>query len=637
MLTDTWDLDKAVETYRIDRWGSGFFGINPQGELAVYPRKNDQAISIPDVISKAARRNQIHAPFLLRCQDILRYQVIRVNDAFSSAIDDSAYHGRYRGVFPIKVNHLREVVEEILDAGSPYHFGLEVGSKPELVIALALHQDPESLLICNGYKDNTFIDLALSGRQLGKPVIMVLEKREELQRILERSRLAGIQAFIGMRLRLQTKGSGKWAMSGGEGAKFGLSTPDLIDLSGMLKNEGLQDWFKLLHFHVGSQLSDINQCTLAVREGARTYAKLRQMGFPIEAIDIGGGLGVDYDGSRTASDNSINYTLEEFAASVVQNILEICDEEDVPHPDIVSESGRAIVAHHSVLIVQTFGSIEKGKGHFPPPSEEADRLLHQLHELDQELNSQNRRASLHQAQLIKEEASSRFGFGLLSLEDKAAIENGFWHLARRVENLFDQGDESPPEIIDLRAQLGDMFLCNFSVFQSLIDYWAVKQLFPIAPVERLLEAPTLAATLVDITCDSDGKIDDFIGEGTPGKNLPLHEPNGSPYWLAFFLMGAYQDIMGDIHNLFGSVPEVHVFLDEDDPDGYYIEEIVHGHNISDVLFDVQYEPKQLLRQLKKQVDTAIREDYLKPREGMDILRQYEDILKGNTYLNLHDG
>jgi arginine decarboxylase len=634
-MDNDWDLEAAMETYRISRWGNGYFRINDQGEMTAHPLQNGIGISIPRLIEQVARENGIHAPFLLRFQDILRHQVATLNQAFHRAIEETGYEGNYRGVFPIKVNQLREVVEEILDAGKPYHYGLEVGSKPELIIALALHEDPESFLVCNGYKDQAYIDMALAGRRFGKKVILVVEKREELRLILERAGATAAPAQIGIRLRLNTKGSGKWAMSGGEGAKFGLTTPELVEAAQHLIETGQQDALKLIHFHVGSQISDINQCTQAVREGVRCYAKLRKMGFMIESIDVGGGVGVDYDGSRTASDNSMNYTLDEFAQMVVQNIQNVCDEESVPHPQIMSESGRAIVAHHSLLVVEAFGRIEKASGDLDSAPENADRLVHQLHELACDLTSDTRRATLHKAQLLKEEASTRFGLGLLSLEDKAAVEAGFWKLARRIAGMFDAEDTTIPEVIALREQLSEMFVCNFSVFQSLIDYWAVGQLFPIAPLDRLLEAPSHPASLVDITCDSDGKIDRFIGEGTSEKSLPLHSPNGSPYRLGIFMMGAYQDVMGDIHNLFGSVAEVHVFLDEDETDGYYVEEIVPGHNIQDVLSDVQYEPRQLVRQLKAQVDAAIKADQIRPNEGMNIVRRYEEALRGTTYLSLN--
>lgn len=631
-----WTIEDAMETYRISRWGDGYFQINPQGELTAHPLRNGIGISIPQVIEQVARENQIRAPFLLRFQDIIRNQVVTLNDAFNRAIKDAGYRSNYRGVFPIKVNQLREVVEEILDAGKPFHFGLEVGSKPELIIALALHEDPESLLICNGYKDRAYIDMALAACRLGKKVVLVVEKSEELKLIMERARTSTAPVQIGIRLRLNAKGSGKWAMSGGEGAKFGLTTPELMEAARFLIDSGQQDCLKLIHFHVGSQISDINQCSQAVREGARCYAKLKKMGFNLESIDVGGGVGVDYDGSRTASDNSMNYTLDEFAQMVVQNIGSICDEESIPHPQILNESGRAIVAHHSVLVVEAFSYIEKARGDLLPPDEDADRLVHQLHDLALQLSNDTRRATLHRAQLIKEEASARFGLGLLSLEDKAAIESGFWKLARQIAGMFDLEDTTIPEMIELRDQLSEMFVCNFSVFQSMIDYWAVGQLFPISPLHRLLEPPAHPASLVDITCDSDGKIDRFIGEGTMQKNLPLHGPDGSPYRLGIFMMGAYQDVMGDIHNLFGSVPEVHIFLDDDEPEGYYVEEIVPGHNIFDVLSDVQYEPRQLVRQLKAQVDAAIKADQIKPNEGMNIVRQYENALRSSTYLSFED-
>jgi arginine decarboxylase len=628
-----WSIDQARATYHIDRWGGGYFNINDQGEITVHPLQAEGAgLSIYKVASEARARG-LNFPLLIRFQDLLRHRVRAINEAFAAAIQENQFTGNYRGVFPIKVNQLREVVEEITDAGRPYHFGLEVGSKPELMAALAIHQDPESLLICNGYKDAEFIQMALLGRKLNKQIILVVEKLEELQRIIEQSEKLSVQPLIGVRVRLQTKGAGKWALSGGEGAKFGLSTADLLAAGQMLRAHNMVEAFQLLHFHVGSQIPDILTIQKAVREATRYYAKLHQLGFHLRYLDVGGGLGVDYDGSRTSNESSTNYTLEEYTRDIVANISAICAEENVPHPNIVSESGRATVAHHSVLLVDVFGTIEKTKGSPVPPGPEDHKLVQQLGNLISGLNRRNRRESLHQALQIKEESQTRFELGLLDLETKAKIETAFWHLAEMTVRQFNGAKSIPQEVRELKTQLADQFLCNFSIFQSLIDHWALDQLFPIAPIHRLNEAPAHQATLVDITCDSDGKIDRFIDDLDVRETLPLHALNGQTYILGFFLMGAYQDVMGDLHNLFGPVTEVHVFLDDDEADRFYIEEIIPGYTIGQVLADVQYEPTQLCRQMKAQIDAAIRADVLRPNEGMHWLELYENVLKRPTYLS----
>jgi arginine decarboxylase len=587
-----------------------------------------------EVIREARERN-LTFPLVVRFQDLLRHRVETINRAFQSAISEANYQNVYKGVFPIKVNQLREVVEEIMDAGRPYAFGLEAGSKPELIAALALHRDPESLIICNGYKDPTFIQNALLGRKLGKQVIMVVEKLEEVRQIVQVSKEMNVLPMIGLRVRLQARGSGKWATSGGENAKFGLSTSDLVAASDFLKSEGLADALRLVHFHVGSQVPDIGVIKRAVREGARFYAKLSKMGHPMQFLDVGGGLGVDYDGSRTAFDSSMNYTLQEYARDVVYNILDVCDSEKVPHPTIVSESGRAIVAHHSVLVVEAFGSIEKGPAELPLEIKENDpKLLQDIAETQRGLAKQNRLESLHDAQQIKEQAQSMFELGLLDLEIKAKIETIYWQIAQSVVELCRGMRYVPEEVKELETALGDQYLCNFSVFQSLPDHWALGQLFPIMPVHNLNQPPDRNGTLVDITCDSDGKVGKFIDLQDVRETLPLHRiRSGEPYYLGFFLMGAYQDIMGDLHNLFGRVNEVHLFLDEDEESGWYVEEIIEGSTVGSVLSMTQWDENELIRLVKAQTDAAIKSDRLKPSEAMRLLAEYERGLKGYTYLN----
>jgi len=635
-MTDGWDIQSAISLYNVDRWSSGYFSINARGSVQVLPMQEGAGIDIIDVIEEAKARGLIF-PLLIRFQDLLRHRVVRINQAFDDAIREANYQGVYRGVFPIKVNQLREVVEEIMDAGKPYHFGLEAGSKPELMAALAAHSDPESLIICNGYKDSLFIQNALLGRKLGKKIFMVVEKLEELAAILQVSREVGVEPLIGLRVRLQSKGAGKWATSGGENAKFGLSTADLVAASEALKKEGLAHCLQLVHFHVGSQVPDIGIIKRAVREGARFYAKLAKMGHPMEFLDVGGGLGVDYDGSRTAFDSSTNYSLNEYARDIVYNVLDVCDSERVAHPVIISESGRALVAHHSVLIVEAFGSIEKNSAPIAMEESENDiKLVRDMRDLRKALTVQNRMETLHDAQQIKEQAQSMFDLGFLDLESKARIETLYWRVAQSIVDYTKGAKYVPDEIKDLEVTLSDQYVCNFSVFQSLLDHWALGQLFPVMPIHRLDELPERNGTLVDITCDSDGKVSKFIDLQDVKETLSLHTLRaGEPYYIGFFLMGAYQDIMGDFHNLFGRVNEAHVFLDEDEEGGFYIEEIIEGSTIGDVLTLTQWDQNELIRLIKAQVDAAIKSDRLKPNEAMRLLTNYERVLKTYTYLHLN--
>src|SRR5438034_719050 len=532
-----WDLESAIATYNVERWGDGYFTINSSGNVEAKPLKeNGGSIDVLEVVNEA-RERKLGVPLLIRFQDLLRHRVESVNRAFQSAMSEFGYRNQYRGVFPIKVNQLREVIEEIIDAGGQFHFGLEAGSKPELVAALAMHKDPESLIICNGYKDPAFIRIALLGRKLDKPVIIVAEKLEELEQTILAAKEVGVAPLIGVRVRLYSKGSGKWSPSGGENAKFGLDTTNLVAASQMLKEAGLTQCLKLLHFHVGSQVPDISTIKRAVREGARYYAKLCKLGHQLGYLDVGGGLGVDYDGSRSDFDSSTNYSLQEYANDVVWNIMDVCDSEGAAHPIVNMHRGLRYV---------------------------------------------------------------------------------------------------PDEVKDLEVTLADQYICNFSVFQSLLDHWAFGQLFPIMPIHRLTTPPDRHGTIVDITCDSDGKVSKFIDLQDVKETLPLHHITpGEIYYLGVFMVGAYQDIMGDLHNLFGRVTEVHVFLDEDEESGWYIEEVIEGSTIGEVLAMTQWDKIELMRLLKSQVDAAIKSDRLKPNDAMKLLADYERLLQEYTYLSFN--
>lgn len=640
---NAWSVDDAKNLYNVHRWGADYFDVNDGGHVVCRPLQEDgAAVAFNDLIDEARKRG-LKFPLLVRFQDILRHRVEVLNKAFARAIKEYEYRGVYRGVFPVKVNQLREVVEEILDAGRPFQFGLEVGSKPELFAGLALQDADEGLIICNGYKDPSFVHMALMGTKLGREVIMVVEKLEELRQIIKVSREVGVRPLIGIRARLLCKGVGKWAESAGEDAKFGLSTADMIAAGEILRAEGMVDCFTLLHFHIGSQVADILTVKKAVQEAARIYAKLHQMGFPIQYLDCGGGLGVDYDGSRAVFESSVNYSLQEYVNDVVYYLADVCKAEKVPHPNIITESGRAIVAHHSVLIVEVFGAIEKNRDESVLTfGKDEHYITKELLEIRDDIGKWNKLEAFHDAKERKDDAFNMFMVGVLSLEDKAKIETLFWQICELVVDWFKGEKYTPEEIRELGQSLGDQYMCNFSVFQSLLDHWALDQLFPIMPLSRLDERPTRQTTLVDITCDSDGTIDKFIDLEDVNDTLLLHElkpapdANGhgtEPYYLGMFLIGAYQDIMGDLHNLFGRVNEMHVFLDPEEAGGYYIEEIIEGTTIAQALEAVQYDPRELKRQMKAQIDKAVKGGRLKPSEGMSLLREFERGLRTYTYLD----
>ncbi len=565
----------------------------------------------------------------------MRHRVELINKAFAASIKEEDYSGSYRGVFPIKVNQLREVIEEIQDAGQPYNYGLEAGSKPELMIALAMHENKEALIICNGYKDEDYIRLALYGTKIGKKAVIVAEQLSEVSRIIDIAKQLKVKPIIGFRARLNAQGEGKWALSSGDSAKFGLSTGEMLEACRLLESERLEDSLQLLHFHIGSQVPNMLTLKNAVVEGARYYCQLKKMGFAMGLLDVGGGLGIDYDGSRSNYDSSTNYTLEEYARDTVFNIKQICDSMEVPCPDIVSESGRAVSAPHSVLITEVVGRISKKDSMLKVAK---DDIKHQVvADLYEMLNGRIRYGRLekfHDALQKKEEAHSLFNLGYIDLEGRAQADSLFWQICSKLDNGKPRGYQ-PEELLDLKRLLADQYVCNFSVFQSLLDHWALDQLFPVAPLARHKERPSVNAILVDITCDSDGKVSKFIDLEDEKEYLPLHNlKKNEPYYLGIFLVGAYQDIMGDMHNLFGRVNEAHVFLEDDEEDGFYIEDTIYGNRVKDVLESVQYKSDSLCRQMKKQIDKAIKKDFVKPREGVRFMEMYEEQIQKKTYLDL---
>jgi arginine decarboxylase len=630
----TWSAAKSEDLYGFKRWGSGHLSVDDAGFLNVQPLADGRGIRALDVINEAVGMG-LKAPLVIRFQDLLRHRVAQLNEVFRKAIKQEGYKGSYRGVFPIKVNQLREVVDEIVAAGKEFNYGLEAGSKPELMIALAMHEGANRLIICNGYKDHDYIRLALLGRKLGKKIILVVEQLSELEDIIAISQETGVKPMIGFRAKLQTRGEGKWAMSTGDSAKFGLNTAEILFACEKLRAAKLESCLRLVHFHIGSQVPNIITIKNAVIEATRFYCQLAKMGFPMGFLDVGGGLGVDYDGSRTNFESSMNYSMEEYARDVVFNVREICTASKVPVPDIVSESGRAIVAPHSLLVVEVFERINKreslGQQHQPKVKH---KVVEDLEVMLKNKTKLGRLERFHDATQKKEEAFSLFNLGYLDLENRAAAESLFWQIC---ENIAKEGQKSgyePEELRDLSKLLADQYVCNFSVFQSLLDHWALKQLFPVAPLHRLTEKPTVNAILADITCDSDGKISSFIDLQDTKDYITLHPLNGKPYYLGIFLTGAYQDIMGDLHNLFGRVNEVHVFLEDDEPNGYYVEEALSGSRIADVLEAVQYQQEELCRKMKAQIDAATKKDVVKPREGVRLLELYESQMLSKTYLNI---
>jgi arginine decarboxylase len=632
--SSAWSAAKSEEHYGFKRWGSGHISVDDEGFVNMQPLVDGRGIRVLDVVQEALGMG-LKAPMVIRFQDLLRHRVAQINQCFAKAIKEEGYKGSYRGVFPIKVNQLREVVDEIVAAGKEFNYGLEAGSKPELMIALAMHEGAQRLIICNGYKDHDYIRLALLGRKLGKKIILVVEQLSELDDIIKISHEVGVKPMIGFRAKLQTRGEGKWAMSTGDNAKFGLNTAEILFACEKLRAAKLQACLRLVHFHIGSQVPNILTIKNAVVEASRFYCQLAKMGFPMGYLDVGGGLGIDYDGSRTNFESSMNYSMEEYARDVVFNIREICAASGVPVPDIVSESGRAIVAPHSLLVVEVFERINKREslGHQHQPKVK-HKVVTDLEGMLKNKGKLGRLERFHDAVQKKEEAFSLFNLGYLDLENRAAAESLFWQICEQIAKEGRKAGYQPEELHDLNKLLADQYVCNFSVFQSLLDHWALDQLFPITPLHRLKEKPTVNAVLVDITCDSDGKIDRFIDLQDTDDYISLHPLNGKPYYLGVYLTGAYQDIMGDLHNLFGRVNEVHVFLEDDEPNGFYIEEALSGSRIADVIEGVQYQQEDLCRKMKAQIDAATKKDQVKPREGVRLLELYESQMLNKTYLNI---
>lgn len=630
---EVWNVSKSAALYGIDNWGEGYFAINSQGNVVVRPDRGSAEIDISTLVGSLVQRG-IHVPVLLRFDGIIRDRVQRIFTAFNKAIEESGYAGRYRGVFPIKVNQQRHVVDCVRLAGRESRLGLEVGSKPELIAVLAMHDTPGALLLCNGYKDKEYIELALMSRKLGRRAIIIIEQLSEVDQVLNISQQLGIDAEVGLRMKPVTKGSGRWESSAGDQAKFGLSTSEIMIAIDTFKKHNRSDWIKLLHFHVGSQITSITAIKRVLKEATRMYTEVASLCPSLSFFDVGGGLAVDYDGSKTNFDSSMNYTLEEYARDVVYAIFEACSEAKISPPDIVTEAGRAITAQHSVLITEVVDvapTLDVVTVLQAPPTEHA--VLKELEYLHNNLNIKNLQETLHDVLAQRDEILSRFIQGDLSLPERAWADTSFWHVLAKIESLSRDLKYKPEDLEKVSDWLKDTYFCNFSVFQSMPDSWAIDQLFPILPIHRLGDEPARRAILADMTCDSDGKIDRFIDLKDVKRYINLHPmKNGAPYYIGIFLVGAYQEILGDLHNLFGDTNAVHVDLDaEGHP---VLTHVVEGDSVREALSYVQYEPQDLVERFRVSIERGLKEGSISPEDSAKLQRRYRGALEGYTYLSV---
>ena len=630
-----WSIEEAEKLYGVSRWGGGYFRIGDNGNVQVTPdpSNTDMRIDFQSVINEI-KQEGIQFPVVVRFHDVLRSQVANLNKVFINTIKEADYSGHYNGVYPVKVNQMREVVEEIVDAGEAFNYGLEAGSKAELLTVLAMNTNEDSLTILNGYKDEEFMRLALLGRKLGRRMVVVVEKFTELLLLVKIAKELEIEPMIGVRAKMTVKGRGKWESSSGERAKFGLTITEIIKAAQYLESEGMSHCLNLLHFHIGSQLTDIRAVKEAITEGARIYAELHKMGFPLSYVDVGGGLGIDYDGSNSTNESSRNYNMQEYVSDVVYGMKEICDMEGVPHPNLVSESGRAVTAHHSCVITEIVGEIRSNSADMDTTPKDGEHMfVRNMRELVTGFDDlTNKQEVFNDASQWKEQALDAFKLSVLSLEELAVIETLYWQVMVRLQEHYADDEYTPEELQMLDFSLSSQYLCNFSVFQSAADSWAIDQLLPVVPLMRMNERPQVNCSLVDITCDSDGKIDQFTNGREITDVLPLHRLNGEPYFLGIFLTGAYQDVMGDMHNMFGRLNEIHIFSYDDDPEDFYIEEIVKGSSVDDVMSVMQYNTRAMASDVKRRIDKHVAKGDIKPREGVRWTDFYENCLSGYTYL-----
>ncbi len=627
-----WRIEDSAELYNIAGWGINYFSINDKGNVVVTPRKDGVQIDLRELVDELQLRD-VSSPMLIRFPDILDNRIEKMWSCFKVAAEEYGYQGQNFIIYPIKVNQMRPVVEEIVSHGRKFNIGLEAGSKPELHAVIAINTESDSLIICNGYKDEDYIELAMLAQKMGKRIFIVVEKLNELKLISSVSKRLKIKPNIGIRIKLASSGSGKWEDSGGDASKFGLTSSELIEAIEYLEKNKMKDCLRLVHFHIGSQVTMIRRIKNALREASQYYVQLYKKGFAIEFVDIGGGLGVDYDGTRSSiSGSSVNYSIQEYVNDSVSTLVDVCEKNNIPHPNIITESGRSLTAHHSVLIFDVLETTT-----LPSWDDDIDRvtdndheLVHELYSLWETLNQPRMLETWHDAQQIREEALDMFSLGLIDLKTRAQVERLFWSIARELNQMTSETKHIPDELRQLPKLLSDKYFCNFSLFQSLPDSWAIDQIFPIMPIQRLDEKPDRSATLQDITCDSDGKIDNFISTRNFSYYLPVHavKPKET-YYIGVFLVGAYQEILGDLHNLFGDTNAVHVSVTED---GYEIDQIIDGETVAEVLDYVQYNAKKMVRTVETWVTSAVKAGTISPAEGKEFLSNYRSGLYGYTYL-----
>jgi arginine decarboxylase len=626
-----WRCEDSAELYNIIGWGNNFFSINEKGNVYVTPKKNGIQVDLKELVEELQLRD-VSAPMLIRFPDILDNRIEKMANCFKIAAEEYEYKAQNFIIYPIKVNQMRPVVEEIVNHGKKFNIGLEAGSKPELHAVIAITTDNDSLIICNGYKDEDYIELALLAQKMGKRIYLVVEKLNELKLIANIARRLKIKPNIGVRIKLASSGSGKWEESGGDVSKFGLTSSELLEALDILEKNKMKDCLKLVHFHIGSQVTKIRRIKIALKEASQFYVELYKRGFNIEFVDIGGGLGVDYDGTHSSnSESSVNYSIQEYVNDSISTLVDAADKNNIPHPNIITESGRSLTAHHSVLIFEvlettTLPCWEEDE----VPCETDHELVHELYQIWDTINQPRMIEDWHDAQQIREEALDRFSLGLLDLRTRAQIERLFWSIAVDINQMTSELKHIPDDFRQLPKLLSDKYFCNFSLFQSLPDSWAIDQIFPIMPIQRLDEKPIRSATLQDITCDSDGKIDNFISTRNISYYLPVHplRPKES-YYIGVFLVGAYQEILGDLHNLFGDTNAVHVSVDDD---GYSIDQVIDGETVAEVLEYVQYNPKKMVRTVETWVTTSVKSGIITAEEGKEFLSNYRSGLYGYTYL-----
>lgn len=626
-----WTIEDSKELYNICGWGTSYFGINDKGDVYVTPCKDNTQIDLRDIMDELALRD-INAPVLLRFPDILDNRIEKTASCFQKAKEEYGYKGENFVIYPIKVNQMQPVVEEIISHGKKFNLGLEAGSKPELHAVIAMNTDSDSLIICNGYKDESYIELALLAQKMGKRIFLVVEKMNELQLIARLAKQLNVRPNLGIRIKLASSGSGKWEESGGDASKFGLTSSELLEALQILEEKDMKDCLRLIHFHIGSQITKIRRIKTALREASQFYVQLHAMGFNVEFVDIGGGLGVDYDGTRSSSsESSVNYSIQEYVNDSISTFVDVADKNNIPHPNIITESGRALTAHHSVLIFEVLETAS-----LPEMDEEWEvspddhELVQELYDIWDNLNQSRMLEAWHDAQQIREEALDLFSHGIVDLKTRAQIERLYWSVTREIHQMAQRLKHAPEELHSLGKLLADKYFCNFSLFQSLPDSWAIDQLFPIMPIQRLDERPDRSATLQDITCDSDGKIANFISTRNISNFLPVHSLKGKdPYYIGVFLVGAYQEILGDLHNLFGDTNAVHISVNDK---GYSIDQLIDGETVAEVLDYVQYSPKKLVRTLETWVTKSVKAGKISLEEGKEFLSNYRSGLYGYTYL-----